>query len=246
MITPKVLVEGKFYPQDLKISISEPNRKIEPKIEGQLEEIWQQKVKLAKEKSQNIYNGISYRLNYLKIEKGHILLDLATMEYKVRDGLIDIPEYYKLSEEYYRKGCHTGASVKTSNGLYIMVELSGKSMNENKIEVLGGILETPPDVVDGTGIFSSLYREMREEALINESDIIESYLRAIFLDSKTNIGLYFEVVLKVTSEEIVKRHENGSTDTDIKSIKFFSKEEYLSELANHNTNKQLISKLLLI
>lgn len=244
MITPKVLVEGKFYPQDLKISISEPNRKIEPKIEGQLEEIWQQKVKLAKGKSQNIYNGISYRLNYFKIEKGHILLDLATMEYKVRDGLIDIPEYYELSEEYYRKGCHTGASVKTSDNLYIMAELSGKSMNENKIEVLGGILETPPDIFDGNGIFSSLYREMQEEALINQEDISSSYLRAIFLDSKTNIGLYFEVVLKVTSEEIIKRHKNGSTDTDIKSIKFFSKEEYVNELKNHNASKQLIANLL--
>lgn len=244
MIIPKVLVEGKFYPQDLEISVSESSRKIEPRIESQLEEIWQKKVKLAKEKGKNIYNGISYRLNDLKIEKGHLLLDLATIEYKVRDGLIDIPEYFELSEEYYRKGCHTGASVKTSDGLYIMVELSGKSMNENKIEVLGGILETPPEIFDGNGIFSSLYREMQEEALINQEDILSSYLRAIFLDFKTNIGLYFEVILNVTSEEIIKRHKNGSTDADIKSIKFFSKEEYLNELTNHNVSKQLIADLL--
>src|SRR5689334_21873928 len=104
MPLPKILIQGKFKPEDIIVSVSESTRKIDPAIEGQLEAIWNAKIKKAEENGQICYNGISYRLNSIKEDAGKILINFGTLEYKVRDGLIAIPEYSNLPEEYYRKG----------------------------------------------------------------------------------------------------------------------------------------------
>lgn len=93
MVLPRKLVSGKFAPEDLLVSVGESNRKIDPAIEGQLENLWQAKKKQADKDGKNCYNGVSYRLNALEERKGKVAVDFGTFEYKVRDGLIAIPEY---------------------------------------------------------------------------------------------------------------------------------------------------------
>ncbi len=44
-----------------------------------------------------------------------------------------------------------------------MVESSGKSMNPNTIDFLGGIMERYVNMKTGNDIFESLYKELREE-----------------------------------------------------------------------------------
>lgn len=246
MIEPNIMVMGQFQPKDLVVTISQSNRKVDPTIENQLESLWEAKVKLATEKGLNLYNGISYRLNSFKQDNNQLLLDLGKIEYKVRDGLVQIPEYFRLSSEYYRNGCYTGGTVKTSDNYYLMVELSGKSMNQNKTDLIGGILETPPDVTSGNDIFDSFFRELEEEAIIKKDEIINSYLRAIYLDHKTNIGFYFEVTIKPTAQEVVERFKKETQDADIKTVLAFTRDQYLQSLKHHNPGKQLICKLLLI
>ncbi len=246
MLQPKVLVLGKFTPKDLKVTLSDSNRKIDPGIESQLEDLWQQKLKRAAEEGRTIYNGLSYRLNSFNKDQNTLTVDLSILEYKVRDGLIDVPGFLDLPEDYYRKGCYTTATVRTSDDRYLMVELSGKSMNMNTIDLLGGIMETEPEVRDGNDIFRSMYKELEEEALITEKDIADSYLRSLYLERRTNICFYFEVVLNISSEEIANRFETMASDQDIKSIKAFTKSEYLAALQNHNPNKQLILELMSI
>lgn len=51
------------------------------------------------------------------------------------------------------------------------------------------------------------------------------------------------VALNVTSDELIKRYSLSKMDIDIKSIKFFRRDEYLEILRNHNPNKQLIARL---
>ena len=243
---PRILVKGRFKPEDLRVSVSESTRKIEQSIENQLEDIWLEKVKMAKEKGKNCYNGISYRLNSLKKEGGTLFLDFGTLEYKVRDGLIDIPEYYDLPEDYYRKGCFTSASIKTSDGKYLMVELSGKSMNQNNIDLIGGIMETDISMTSGEDIFISLYKELEEEAGIETNEIKDISLHTIYLEQRTNIGLYFEIILNVSSEKLLERFKTNK-DIDIKSLCVYSKEEYLEVLKNHRSlNKRLTAELLSI
>lgn len=244
MLTPRVLVLGKFAPSDLAFTLSKSNRAIDPDIESQLDELWETKLKKAHEEGRTIYNGFSYRLNSFKEEFGKLQLDFGTIEYRIRDGLIDVPGFLDLPETYYRKGCYTSASVKTSDDHYLMVELSGKSMNMNMVDLLGGIMETELDFNTGEDVFRSLYKELEEEALISEQDIAESYLRSLYMERRTNICFYFEVKLNISSAEVLKRFRDASSDQDIKSIKVFDKTEYIAALQAHNPNKQLIVELL--
>lgn len=246
MDLPKMLVDGKLLPEDLSVSISESNRKINPEVESQLEDIWQNKIKKAQEHGKNCYNGISYRLNEFQERDREIYLNLGTFEYKVRDGLIEIPEYFELPEEYWRKGCYSTASVKTSDGKYIMVELSGKSMNRNSLELIGGIMETNIEMKSGEDIFKSFYDELEEEACVKKEDIETCYLKSIYFEVRTNVAFYFEVFLTISSTELIERFKENKDD-DIKNLLLFSKEDYIEALENHQSpNKAFIAKMLSI
>lgn len=242
---PKVLVEGKFLPKDFTVSVSASTRKVDPAIEAQLDALWEVKKKKADEEGKNCYNGISYRLNSIQEQDGKLVVDFGTFEYKVRDGLIAIPEYFELSEEYYRKGCFSTATVRTSDGLYVMAELSGKSMNENTVDLIGGIMETNIAFGSGKDIFRSFYDELEEEAGIKEGDIQECSLKAIYLEVRTNVAFYFEATLNISSDDLLKRFEDNK-DEDIQALRAYSRNEYIDALEHHRSpNKQFIARQLL-
>lgn len=242
MIKPIILAKGNFSSEDLITSVSESNRKIDPTIENQLDILWQEKEKNAKEKGKLIYNGLSYRLNSLKAESGKLFLDFGIFDFKTRECLPETQNYYETTEEYWRKGCHTLATVKTSDEKYLMVELSGKSMNKNPTDFLGGIMETEPAIKSGSDIFESLYKELEEEAFITEADIAGSVLKMVYINGNTNVGFYFEISLKITSDQIQERFDSKAKEIDIKSLKIMSRAEYINVLENHNPNKQFLAK----
>jgi hypothetical protein len=183
----EVLALGEYKPADLKVSVSESTRKIDPVVEGKLEAVWEAKKKKADESGKICYNGLSYRLNSLEKVGSGISVDFGIIEYKVRDGLIEIPEYFNLSEEFYRKGCYSMASVRTADDRYLMVELSGKSMNKNETDLLGGIMETKIEAKTGNDVFQAILEELEEEGCIHTADIAKIYLRSIFLGFNTNV-----------------------------------------------------------
>ncbi|MBM3206884.1 MAG: hypothetical protein FJZ43_04670 [Candidatus Staskawiczbacteria bacterium] len=242
MIKPIILAKGNFQPKDLITTVSESNRRIDPTRENQLDALWIEKERNAKEKGKLIYNGLSYRLNSLKIENNKLILDFGIFDFKTRECLPETQNYYETTEEFWRKGCHTLATVKTSDGKYLMVELSGKSMNKNPTDFLGGIMETEPAIKSGNDIFNSLYKELEEEAFIFETDIAGSVLKMVYINGNTNVGFYFEVLLKITSDQIQKTFDDQTKEIDIKSLKVMSRSEYINVLENHNPNKQFLAK----
>ncbi len=241
MIEPIILVKGHFKPENLFINVSESNRKINQKIESQLENLWREKEHKAKEKGQRIYNGLSYRLNSLKSEGEKISLDLGMFDFKTRECLAEAQGYYETPEEYWRKGCHTLATVKTSDDKYLMVELSGKSMNKNRTDFLGGIMETEPPIKSGEDLFESLYRELEEEAFIKKENISNSFLVMIYINPSTNVGFYFEILLNITSVQLKQKFDNETKELDIKSLKVMSRQDFINQLKNHNLNKQFLA-----
>lgn len=246
MLTPRILVIGRFAPDDLLTRVSESTRRIDPLIENTIDQLWKAKTEGAARLGKNIYNGMLYRLNALRVEDQTLFLDLGTLEYKTREGLLQTPGHYGLDEAFYGKSCYTEAAVKTSDGRYLMVELSGKSMNDNRVDHLGGAMETTPKIETGKDIFHSLYKELEEEAHVTEADVLEAYLRCIYLGRKTSVGFYFEITLHVTSEELLTRSEGQKNDPGIKSLKTFTRSEYKDLLLTHTTNKQLIAGILSI
>lgn len=245
MELPKIIVSGKFAPEDLIVSVSPSNRKIDPAIEGQLDALWEAKKKQADVDGKNCYNGLSYRLNSIEEQDGKLQIDFGTIEYKAWGGLVDIPEYFDLSEGYWRKGCFSTATIKTADSRYLMVELSGRSMNQNTVDFIGGIMETNIAFETGKEVFRSFSDELEEEAGIREEDIKECFLKAVYLEERTNVGFYFEVVLNTSSRELLERFKENK-DEDIKSLVVYTKDEYLEAVEKHRSpNKQFIARHLL-
>ncbi len=244
MELPKIIVSGKYTPNDLDISVSGSSRKIDPIIEQKLDVLWNETMEKAKQDNRVCYNGISYRLNSI-LENGRKLkIDFGIVEYKVRHELVNISGYNNLSEEFFCKSCSCSATIKTADNKYVMVELSGRSMNINPVDLVGGIMETDLEIHAGNDIFKLFYKELEEEIGVTGSDIDEVYLQTIFLEHTTNICFYFEVTLKINAKELLLRFRNNK-DVDIKSIQTFNKSEYRDVLKNHqNKNRQLIAALI--
>lgn len=240
-MTPQLLAQGHFQPQDLVVSVSESNRKIEQTVESQIEALWNTKVATAKEQGKTIYNGLSYRLNTLTQKENKLFLDFGIFDFKTRECVVEAAGYNELAEAYFRKGCHTQGTIKTTDDKYLLVELSGKSLNFNKVDFIGGIMETVPEIKTGQDIFDSFLLELDEEACIKKNDIADIYLNIIYLNIHTNIGFYFEVILNISSEQLSARFDQEAGDQDIKSLKILSKENYLKTLRSINPNKAFIA-----
>lgn len=123
-----------------------------------------------------------------------------------------------------------------------MVEMSGKSMNTNSVDFLGGVMETNIKMNTGEDIFQSFYNELEEEGCIAVNDIQDIYIRLIYLSNNTNVGFYFEVSLSISSNDLLERFYETGKDADIKSLKVLSKYDYLELLRSHNLNKQFIAQ----
>jgi hypothetical protein len=240
-MTPLLLAKGIFHPIDLLVTVSESNRHIDSLVEDQIEELWKTKVKLAEEQGKTIYNGLSYRLNSLVIDGAKLRLDFGIFDFKTRECLVEAQGYENLTEEYFRKGCHSQGTIRTADGKYLLVELSGKSLNFNKVDFIGGIMETKPELKTGEDVFQSFLLELEEEACIGTGDIEDIYLNIIYLNIHTNVGFYFEVLLNIGSEELAARFARDGKDQDIKSLKILSKEDYLTTLRAINANKAFIA-----
>ena len=241
----KELAVGKFTPENLLVSVSDSTRKINLEVEAQIDAIWEEKMKKAEQEGRVCFNGISYRLNSLKEKDQKLVMDFGLLEYKARATLQTIPGYLELPEEYYHKGCYTGATVKTADDKFIIVELSGKSMNTFATDMLGGIMEKPLVIETGKDVFECIYVELEEEACIGKNDIKESYLRSVFLTSNCHTCFYFEAILNVSSETLLDRFSNENQDQDIKSLKVLSREEYISFLKSHSSpSKKFISEII--
>lgn len=247
MIQEKLLVQGRYTPKDLIVTLGPSTRKISPEIESKIDSLWEAKKKKAETEGKVCFNGVTYRLNSLEVKEDKLVLDFGTLEFKVRESVWQIPEYFALSEDYYHKGSYCGATVKTADNKYLVVELSGKSMNSNAYDLLGGIMEKPSEIRNAEDVFDCMFKELEEEAHISRADIKDFYLRAIILTVKTYTSFYYEVMLNATAEDILKRFTDENNDQDIKSIKVLIKEEYQGFLKNHaSKSKQFIYSLVII
>lgn len=245
MIQPVVLAEGRFRPEDLIVSVGESNRRIVPELEAQIEPRWEELQERAAREGRVCYNGISYRLDALATEGDKVRLRFSPLEYKVRQILPGLPGYANLPSDCWRRGAFAAATVRTADDRYLIVELTGTSMNQNECEVLGGLMEKPIELRGGEDVFACLYAELEEEARITRADIETCVLRAIFLGHSTNAGFYFEVSLNVPSSELLARFESEARDPDIKALQALTREEYATFLQEASLDKHLYARLTL-
>ena len=237
----RIILEGKFYEKDIEISRSPSNRKIDPIAESEIDSIWEETLKDAKINNKIAYNGTSYRLNDFKIEDNKLSLDFSVVSFKVRSGLRKTSTFPNLSEEYFHKACSAGSIVQTSDGKFVMIKLSGKSLSTLSTDVLGGMMEYPYPLKNGTDLFDQQYREMYEEGRIRKEDISDIYLRNLIQCPGGQVLLSFQVTLSVSSDEVRQRFDSEESDPDIAEILIFDRDDYIDMMQNHESvSKQLM------
>ncbi len=104
-------------------------------------------------------------------------------------------------------------------------------MNGNEIEHIGGILEKPLPLQNGTDLFNHLYKEMKEEAKINKKDIESLHLKIMAQSQRGAVNFIFKAKLKIKSTELKERFKKSKKhDPDIAGLLFLKKSEYLNYL----------------
>ncbi len=125
------------------------------------------------------------------------------------------------------------AHIETHDRKFVLVALSGKSMNGYGIEHVGGVLEKPLPLKNGRDLFKHLYKEIKEEARIYKKDLKNLYLKKVVQGQRGAVHFIFKTKLKITSTELKQRFkQNRKKDPDIGDLLILERSEYLDYLNN--------------
>jgi len=243
--TPYVLVDQALLPENISITLSHACVPLDQHTEQRITEVWTEKIIESKQRGKEIFNGTSYRVIKWSFNEGHLSLELGVFDYKHLLGIISLIKAGELAATTdIQGGCFVGATVCTADNQYVLVQLSGKSMNDNTYDMLGGIAETDvPLSTDGSYLFATLYKELEEEAGITQSDISDCQLRLFFAGTSAHYGFHFSVTISLTEKQLTKRFRSNA-DEDIAALCFFDKPAYIKKIESLSPNKKLFVELL--
>jgi len=236
MVQPKVLAKGRYYPKDISISYKkESNRKIDKSLELKVSQKWEEMLKEAKSKGKLIYNGESYRLNNLTETNCKLHFEVSKFRYSTRRPIREFPEELeKLGEDYYSRGLAIGGFIKTTDDLYIFGKRSGKTMETNSEDFIGGIVDEV-DLKTGEDIFKLNKREIFEELNITSAEIADIYLVGVVSTGVANVVIISQTFLNVDSEHVNQLFDKRK-DSEMKSLRFVKEKDlktYLKGLGGH-------------
>ncbi len=216
---PRVLLQGIYYPDDISITVNEAShRKIDPELESKIINLWDQRVREAKDKGVKVWDSSTYRLNAYAFSKKKLSLELSTIDFSVRNTMRFVPEVAEMDEEYYSKGLFVASIIKTSDEKYIFGELSGNTMNHKKVDFIGGVASHDELVIAGSkDLFSVLYKELEEETGIRTTLIKDCYIRGLVLTDGYTVGALFFVTLNISCGELLQLFSQYN-DQEMKSL----------------------------
>jgi hypothetical protein len=220
MIEPRILIEGSFAEEQVVASaVSDSTRAIDSVIEQKVEQIWEEMLAVARAQGRQVWNGITYRLNRIEEhEQGKLAVEFGPIDFKFREALINVPGYYDLPEEYFRMGAYTSAFLKTCDGYFVFVRLSGRSLTYASENFVGGIIDEQDGAYQHNILFQSLYHEIEEETSIPRARIASCTLRLVALMPTTNVSFSFFVETRDTKDAVLARFREANHDPDIADL----------------------------
>jgi hypothetical protein len=243
MIEPKVLVKGNFEFSQIDVNNSAAsNRKINPKLEKEIDNKWQSLN--TNPHGKRVWNAITYRLNNSYVKNNILYIELAEIEYKVRCIMKDLPAVEKLGEDYYHKGASIGTLLKTSDNKYIFGELAGNTMNSNKIDFIGGVLskdELP--IQNSLDLKKALFKEIKEEINVDDYCIKSTSIIGMVLSHNYHVVIISLSELNIDSKEVLRLFSKQN-DNEMKSIIFVEESEISKFLKDAGNYKPAVEKLL--
>ncbi len=205
-------VVGQFSRDDLAVNWSDQPRPSTDKIDQQIEEIWKEQTRQARESGRKLYNGRLARLiGYTQRDK-KLELTLGPVSYKefLGTNMTHAALRYQHGPEVLADALGVSAAIVTSDSYVLLGRRSHKVMfHGGQVHPLGGIVELgrhrkadPFDVIE---------TELVEEAGLDRKGIGQTLCLGLVRDKKTvQPELVFGVTVDVEAGDLRERAANAA------------------------------------
>lgn len=208
MLDFEILARGLYRPDQLDItydpSLSMP---ITPAIQTWMDNLWQEKLTIAREKNVRLFDSQLFRLVSAEAHPGgrlHLLL-----------GNTSYKEYVTTREPEFAQGrtrqelgnaLSVCSVVETNDGYILLDKRQGVDVYAGRYHVIGGFFERDLDMAAmRPDPFGAICREIREETGIQPAAISEQYCLGAVYDAATpHAELCFFSQLAISLEEVYR------------------------------------------
>lgn len=244
MIKPSILIKGPFNRANVNVSYNPvSNRKKDPELEKKVEAMWIKMQNEAKKNGKLIYNGGSYRLNGYEIKNGKLMIEVSKFKYSTRRPIREFEDKLeRLGPDYYSKGLATGGYIKTADDWYVFGIRSGKTMENNSEDFIGGVL----DAIDLSKmhIFDHNNSEIKEELNISMSSIKDVSLLGLVSTGTCNIIMVLFSNLTLTKKDVRDcfTKEGNIEMRDLRFVRAHELEKYMYSLGGYKPEAFRLAK----
>jgi predicted NUDIX family phosphoesterase len=239
----KILAKGPFEPQNIKITVTENNRRTNPEIESMIETTWEEVSLKAKNENQMLWNGLSLSLNDLEVNGDQLTLMTCVVEFKQRVGISrNFNRIEHLGKEYFDMGMAVGCIIETGDNNFIFINRSSRSVNMNRTDLVGGVMDRI-DATCGNDLIAHGYQEIKEEINLDQADIKSMSILGIVMAPTSNVIVIMDVKVDCSLEEILLKFELGHDD-EADSLKIVPASELKDFLITLGGYKPSVVKLL--
>jgi 8-oxo-dGTP pyrophosphatase MutT (NUDIX family) len=238
MLEFEILARGLYRPNQLDI-IYDPSLRMptNPTIQAGMDTLWEQKLAIAYEKGIPLFDAPLFRFIEANSKSdGTLHLVLGDTGYK-EYVTTRVPEFAQgRKRDELGNALSVCSVVETNDGYILLDKRQGVDVYVGRYHVIGGFFERDRD---STGSkqpdpFGAIYREIREETGIQQSDIREQFCLGVVYDTATpHAEMCFLTRLTIPLTEVYRRvpEEDEIKQLEVLKVSEVSLREFL--LKNH-------------
>lgn len=241
-LIPKILFAGQL--ESDAILLSDVCSAV-PLPEGvDFESRWKEFVQERQQAGVKCWDAELYRLERLVPDGRTISLELGSI--RVMHVLIGAPlvRQRNLGEEYWPKNLFTCGLLRTIEGSYIFAKLSGKTVGNRSIDLVGGALSRDEiQLRSGLDLETALYREFKEELNLGKELITRSEFIGAIRTGALSVGLIFRCYLNCSVDDLQRRFKECN-DGEISELIIVEENRLLEFLHSKDSYLPTVGELL--
>jgi 8-oxo-dGTP pyrophosphatase MutT (NUDIX family) len=219
MLEFEILAHGLFSPSQLDITYDPTlSMPITPAIQSWMDALWQEKLRLAREKGVPLYDAPLFRLvNVAARKDGMLSILLGNTSYKEYVTTREPSFALHHARQELGNAISTCSVVETSDAHILLDKRQGVDVYVGRYHVIGGFFERDLDMSPASSDadqrpdpFAAMRREIREETGIQAADIVSQHCLGVVYDIViphaefcflTRLNIPLSTVLTRTPEE---------------------------------------------
>ncbi|HVU79907.1 MAG TPA: NUDIX hydrolase [Candidatus Paceibacterota bacterium] len=244
---PRTLIKRQFLLSDIHVEILDQSWIAPAYYEELVRKAWEEKVEEAKKESFHIWDGLYYRvtnIGELENDPKPLVFRLGTVPYRFIGTLSRLKDAYIENKLEPLNHLSTAAIIRTSDGKYLFGKRNRARIQLETVDLIGGgVQQDEIEVHSGADIEKNMYKEIREEAGIEEKDIRSMTGIGVVFSTTSNVLVIVLAELRLTKQEAVAAFETRNDDEMSEPV-FVSEEDLPAFLKGMSSYRALIPDLL--